>query len=228
VTSGADRLQAALPREIRAPLGIAGALGAILAFTLGVVFAGQATGSGLDGRLAAALEVPKTLSSTAYAVSLMVQTLADPIPAAVLVLLLVAACLRFGKRRLAVLAVAGPAAADAIVILMKHIVGRTIHHGSLSYPSTHSAQSAAFVMVTAMLVTALLGLEAGAAAACVLGAAVASALVMGWALVAASVHYATDALAGFCIAVAVVSLAAWITDLIADRIAAYRRVGLRA
>jgi undecaprenyl-diphosphatase len=124
-----------------------------------------------------------------------------------------------------VLAVAGPAAADAIVIFMKHIVGRTIHHGSLSYPSTHTAQSAALAMVIALLATTLLDVEAGIAAAIVLGTAATSALVMGWALVASSVHYATDTLGGFCIAVAVVPLTAWCTDLVGDRITADYRVG---
>ena len=225
VTSGADRVHPALPRGIRAPLAAVGMLGAVFAVTLGVAFAGQATGSGFDRRVAAALRLPQTFSSPAYAVSWIVQTLADPIPAAVLVLLLVAACLRCGRRRLAVLAVAGPMAADVIVILTKHIVGRTIHHGSLTYPSTHTAQAAALAMVTALLITSLLGLDAGAAAALVLGAAATSALVMGWALVAGSVHYATDTLAGLCVAVAVVPAAAWCTDLVADRVSTDRPVG---
>jgi undecaprenyl-diphosphatase len=47
---------------------------------------------------------------------------------------------------------------------------------------------------------------------------------MGWALVASSVHYATDTLGGFCIAVAVVPLTAWCTDLVGDRITADYRV----
>ena len=218
-------MHAALPRGIRAPLAAVGMLGAVFAVTLGVAFAGQATGSGFDRRVAAALRLPQTFSSPAYAVSWIVQTLADPIPAAVLVLLLVAACLRCGRRRLAVLAVAGPMAADVIVILTKHIVGRTIHHSSLTYPSTHTAQAAALAMVTALVITSLLGLDAGAAAAVVLGAAATSALVMGWALVAGSVHYATDTLAGLCVAVAVVPAAAWCTDLVGDRVSRDRPVG---
>jgi membrane-associated phospholipid phosphatase len=127
-----------------------------------------------------------------------------------------------------VLAVAGPAAADAIVILMKHIVGRTIHHGSLTYPSTHTAQSAALAMVAALLVAALLDLEPRAGAALVLGAAAVAALVMGWALVAGSVHYATDTLGGLGVAVAVVPAVAWCTDLVGDKMSADRGVGTPA
>jgi len=138
--------------------------------------------------------------------------------------LLSAICWRFGQRRLALLAIAGPAAADTVVIVMKCIVGRTIHEGSLSYPSTHAAQSAAFAMVTALLVTALLNIEAGTAAAAVLGSAAAGALVMAWALVGGGVHYATDTLGGFCVAIAVVPLLAWCTDLAGDRIVLARRV----
>jgi membrane-associated phospholipid phosphatase len=227
VIYGADRVRPALPRRIYAPLATAGVLGAVVAVTLGVVFEGQATGSILDGRLAAALELP-TSFSPAFAVSVTMQKLADPIPAALLILLLVGTCLWCGRSRLAVLAVAGPGAADMIVILMKHLVGRTIHHGNLTYPSTHTAQIAAFAMVTSLLASALLDLEAGAVAVLVLGAAAASGLVMGWALVAGSVHYATDTLGGFCVAVAVVPAAAWCTDLVADRISAARRAGIRA
>jgi hypothetical protein len=221
VTSGVDSARPALARGIRTPLAIAGMLGAVVAVTLGVLFAGRANGSGPDDQLAAALELPP--SSPGYALSQIVQKQADPIPAVALVLILSAACLRFGKRRLAVLAIAGPAAADAIVILMKHIVGRTIHHAGLTYPSTHTAQTTGLAIVAALLAIDLLDLQAGVAAAMVLGAATASALVMGWALVADSVHYATDTFAGFCIAVAIVPLAAWCTDLIGDRIAGVYR-----
>jgi membrane-associated phospholipid phosphatase len=209
VTFGADRRQPALPHGMRAPLAAAALVGALGAIMLGVLFAGQATGSSLDGRVAAALEIPPTLSSPAYAVSWVVQSLSDPIPALLLILLLVAVCVSCGQPRLAVLAAAGPLAADLIVIVAKHIVGRTIHHGSLTYPSKHTAQSAAYAMVTAMLIAALLGLDGGVAAGLVLSAAAVGALVMGWALVAGDVHYATDAFAGFCVAVAVVPAAAW-------------------
>jgi undecaprenyl-diphosphatase len=204
-------------------MAIAGLLGAVVAVTFGVLFAGRANGSGLDDQLAAVLELPP--SSPGYAVSQIVQKQADPIPAVALVLMLAAACLRFGKRRLAVLAIAGPAAADAIVILMKHIVGRTIHHAGLSYPSTHSAQTTGLAIVAAFLAIDLLDLQGGAGAIMVLGAATVSALVMGWALVADGVHYATDTFAGFCIAVAIVPLAAWCTDLIGDRIGVCRPAG---
>jgi undecaprenyl-diphosphatase len=103
------------------------------------------------------------------------------------------------------------------------MVRRTIHD-SLSFPSTHTAHSAAFAMVVGLLAAALLNLKARAAAALVLGAAAASALMMGWALVAGNVHYATDTLAGFCVAVTVIPAAAWCTDLLGDRVLAARRV----
>jgi undecaprenyl-diphosphatase len=199
-------------------------LGAVVAITLGVVFAGQAGGSDIDGRVTAALELPQTLSSAAHVVCWIVQTAADPVPAAVFVLLLVVVCLRWRRPRLAFLAVVGPATADVIVIVTKHLVGRTIHNGNLTYPSTHTTQSVAFSMVVALLAAALLDLEGGAAAALVLSAAAAAALVMGWALVAGSVHYATDALAGLCLALAVLPAVARCTDLVADRLSADRRI----
>ncbi len=216
VTSGPDGIPPALSSGIRAPLVIAGVVGALVAVTLAVIFAGETTRSSLDAWAAAALQLPP--SSPAYDVSWILQSLGDPIPALIFMLLLGAACLRCGRGRLAALAVAGPLAADMIVIVTKHITGRTIHHGSLTYPSTHTAQSAAFAMVTAMLIAALLRLDGGAAAVLVLGAAVVGALVMGWALVAGDVHYATDVLGGLCVAIAVVPVAAWCTDVVGARI----------
>lgn len=188
---------------------------AIAAVTMGAVFAGRSTGLHLDVRLAASLE-PETPSSLTYRASAAVQRLADPVPAAIFVVLLVVVCLTCRQRRLAAVAVVGPLTADLIVLVMKHIVGRTIH-GSLTFPSTHTTHSAALAMVAAMLIAALLDLAGGATAALALAAAVASSLAMGWALVADSVHYATDTFAGFCVAVSVVALAARGIDLLADR-----------
>jgi hypothetical protein len=102
-----------------------------------LLFAGQATGSVLDRWLAPTLELSAAGFSPAYGVSI-VQILADPIPAAAGLVLLLAACLWFGHSRLALVALAGPVVADAIAILIKH-VRRTIHGGKLSYPSTHAA-----------------------------------------------------------------------------------------
>jgi len=216
VIYGADRVRPALPRGTRRPLAVAGVLGALVAVALGVAFAGQATGSGLDVRASAALELPRTFSSLPYLISWAVQTLSDPIPALLLILLLVGVCIRLRRRRLAVLAVAAPVLADLVVIAAKHLVGRTIH-GSLTYPSTHSAQAAALAMVTALLVVDLLGLEDAAAVALVLGTGGGVALVMGWALVAGSVHYATDILGGFCVAVAAFSATALCIDPLGNR-----------
>lgn len=224
VTSGAEFRRPALPRGIGPPLAATGVLGAVVAVTLGVLFAGQAAGSGLDRSVAAALEFSKSSSSPANAIAWIVQTMADPISAGITVFMLAAACLRCGQRRLAVLALAGPAAVDMTVIIAKRIVGRTIHDGSLTFPSTHTAHSAAFAMAAGLLAAALLNLQARAAAALVLGAATVSALVMSWALVAGDVHYATDTLAGFCVAIAVLPAAAWCTDLVGNKISAARRV----
>ena len=98
VTSGADRVRPAPPLG-SGRAGDGGPVGAVVAITLGVMFAGQATGSGVDGWVAAALESPRQppRRHTPLAV---VQSLSDPIPPALLVLLLVACCLLCGRRRL--------------------------------------------------------------------------------------------------------------------------------
>ena len=178
VISGADRIHPALTLGIRAQPAAVGVFGAVVAVVLGVMFVGQHTGTGLDRRVAAGLALPQTFSSPAYALSWFVETLMDPIPGLILVVLLAAACLWWGRRRLAVLAVAGPAAVHMVVLVAKHLVGRTIHGGSLAYPSTHTAHCAASAMVAALLAADLLDLDGAAAAALVLGSGAVGALMM--------------------------------------------------
>ncbi|NEA01161.1 phosphatase PAP2 family protein, partial [Streptomyces sp. SID10116] len=50
----------------------------------------------------------------------------------------------------------------------------------------------------------------------VLGAALVAGAAMGWAQVALSAHYPTDVLGGWCTALAVVPMTAWLVDRVAD------------
>jgi hypothetical protein len=123
VTSRGDRVRPVLPRGVRTPLGMAGAIGAAVAVTLGLMSAGRPIGSGLDDRVAAALGLHAFSS----------------VPCA-LVLVLVVACLGSGRRRLPALTVAGPAAADVVVITRKHAI-RCMIHGNLAYSLGGTSQA---------------------------------------------------------------------------------------
>jgi undecaprenyl-diphosphatase len=57
----------------------------------------------------------------------------------------------------------------------------------------------------------------------VLGASLVAGAAMGWAQVALGAHYPTDALGGWCTALAVTPPAARVVDLLADRLTGRRR-----
>lgn len=118
---------------------------------------------------------------------------------------LVAVALQHRDRRAAVVIIAGPAIAALLAeLVLKPLVDRTTPGGSYSFPSG-SATGFAAACTAVVLVVYRLKRE-WTMPALVLGGAAAAA--MGFAVVALSWHYATDALAGCAIGCAVVMLAA--------------------
>jgi len=110
------------------------------------------------------------------------------------------------------LLIAGAGIAVGATMLLKPLVGRTIHGGHLSYPSGHTAFATALALVAAMLATGRLGLGRAAGASLVLGAALVAGAATGWAQVALDAHYPTDALGGWLTALAAVPATAWLTS----------------
>lgn len=115
---GAGWVRLVLPR--RMPPATAGAISAAVGVTLASMCPGRPIGYRVAARLGshAFLSVP-------YALCLVV-VLANPIPAAVLVLVVVVACLESGRRQLPARTVGGPAA-NVFVIITKHATRWTIH-----------------------------------------------------------------------------------------------------
>jgi membrane-associated phospholipid phosphatase len=72
--------------------------------------------------------------------------------------------------------------------------------------------------VIALVLTERLGLGRVAGLVLVLGLALVAGLAMGWAEVALGAHYPTDALGGFCAALAAVPATAWVLDRTAERL----------
>lgn len=136
--------------------------------------------------------------------------------AAALVVATVTGCLLLRQPRAAVLVVAGTGLAVGTTKLLKPLVGRTIHDGHLSYPSGHTAFATALALAVALLATGRLGLGRTAGTSLVLATALAAGIAMGWAQVALGAHYPTDALGGWCTALAVVPATAWLIDRVAD------------
>jgi membrane-associated phospholipid phosphatase len=208
------------PAPQRALFALA-ALAGVIVLVLGAAHAGEPEAGRLDGWVPLA-------EGRWFTVAMAFDRIGDPRPAAVLLALLAAGCLVGGSRRLAVLAVAGPAVAVGATMVLKPIVGRTIHGlDNLAYPSGHTALGTAVGFVLALL---LFGGPGRSAAAPVLTAAVAAGTAMGWAQVALGSHYETDAVGGICVALAVLPAVAWLVDqrlsqLWTGRLAAVARSG---
>lgn len=153
-------------------------------------------------------------------VALTLDFLGEPAGSVMVVAAVVTGCLLLRRPRTAVLMVAGAGLAVGTATLLKHLVGRTIHGAdNLSYPSGHTAFLTALAFVAALLATDRLGLGRTAGTSLVLAAALVAGAAMGWAEVALGAHYPTDALGGWCTALAVVPATAWSIDRIADRLA---------
>ncbi|MFJ8083080.1 phosphatase PAP2 family protein [Streptomyces sp. NPDC096205] len=203
------------PRSLRASLGLIGALAALLVVVLGVVYAGH----GEPGRVDRWIQEPTadSVGPPWRGVALGTDFLGEPVGAAVLVAGVVMGCLLLRWPRAAVSGVAGPGLAVGATTVLKHLVGRTIHgDDNLSYPSGHTAFATALALVVALLATGRLGLGRAAGTLLVLGAAVAAGAAMGWAQVALGAHYPTDVLGGWCTALALVPVTAWLVDRVAD------------
>jgi undecaprenyl-diphosphatase len=205
-----------LPPPLRGWLALTTALATLVVVVLGVMYAGHSQPGAVDSWI-----VEPTADSIGPPwryVALAVDFLGEPAGAATLVVAGVTGCLLLRRPRAAVLLVAAAAMAVGTGTLLKYLVGRTIHgEGNLSYPSGHTAFLTALALVVALLATGGLGLGRAAGTLLVLGAALVAGAVMGWAEVALSAHYATDALGGWCTALAVVPPTAWLVDRAADR-----------
>ncbi|MGW1951437.1 phosphatase PAP2 family protein [Streptomyces sp. NPDC001920] len=203
---------------LRAWLGLIAALGALVVVVFGVLYSGHNESGRVDRWI-----IRPTADSVGPPwryVALAVDILGEPVGAATLVVVTVTGCLRLRHPRAAVLAVAGAGLAVAATKVLKPLVGRTIHgDGNLSYPSGHTAFLTALAVVVALLAAGRSGLGRTAGTLVVLTAALAAGAAMGWAQVALGAHYPTDVLGGWCTALAVVPVTAWLVDRTADRAA---------
>ncbi|MFI9162055.1 phosphatase PAP2 family protein [Kitasatospora aureofaciens] len=206
---------AVLPPALRGWLGpVAGSAASVVAL-LGVRYAGEGGPGRVDARVGAAVE---GVRPPWRSVALLLDSLGEPVGATALVMAVVTGCLLLRRPRAAVFTVAAVGVTVGAATLLKHLVGRTIHGENLSYPSGHTAFATTLALTVALLATGRRSQDGhpsrygfGPAAALVAGAA------MGWAQVALGAHYPTDVLAGWCTALALVPVTAWLVDRTADR-----------
>ncbi|MFF8574149.1 phosphatase PAP2 family protein [Streptomyces sp. NPDC015408] len=211
--SGA-RERAVLPAGPRVWWGAIAALAALVAVALGIRYGGADGPGAVDARVGAAAD---GAGASWRNVALATDFLGEPGGAAMLVGAAAAVALLLRWPRAALFVVAGPGLAVVATKLLKPLVGRTIHDGHLSYPSGHTAFLTAFALAVALLVTGRLRPGGAAGPSLVLATATAAGAAMGWAQVTLGAHYPTDALGGWCTALAVTPATAWLVDRTAAR-----------
>jgi undecaprenyl-diphosphatase len=179
---------------------VVGAAAAFVALALGGRYAGEAYPRWLD---LVGLTLARDWFPISRGAARLVIGVFDPVPLAVLVVVLAGTCLFLGRRRLAVLAVTGPVGTGLVTTVLKPVVDRT-KDGDLAYPSGHMGAAVALALVVALLVVGLTQVRGWTAVAVLAGAPVVTGVIVGVAMTVADYHYLTDAVGGFCVAVAVV------------------------
>ncbi|MFJ6070804.1 phosphatase PAP2 family protein [Streptomyces sp. NPDC093065] len=205
-----------LPPSLRVWLGLIASLAALVVVVLGAVHAGDSEPGTTDARIWAAVD---GVGPPWRHVALATDFLGEPVGAVLLAGAVVTGCLVLRQPKAAVFVVTGAGLTVGATTLLKPVVGRTIHGDNLSYPSGHTAFLTAVALMVSLLAAGRLRLGRAAGVAFVFAAGLVGGAVMGWAQVVLGSHYATDTLGGWCAALAVLPVTAWLVDRTADRLA---------
>lgn len=154
-------------------------------------------------------------------------SLADPPHAAILVAALAGAA-ALARRWSGVLLPLGGTLTAVVIseVILKPLIGR-LRYGHLTFPSGHTTALAAIATATAILLLGAQRPRGVALRLCASLAAIVVAASVAIALVAQHVHYATDTVAGCCVAVAVVLALALGLDFLTPRIRSRYWAGFR-
>jgi undecaprenyl-diphosphatase len=202
---------------LRRPVAAAAAVAALLLAALAVRYAGTSAAGRVDIHVD---EVVDPVGSAHRWLVAHTMIFGSPRFVVLAAVVLAAVCLGLGRRRLAVLAIAGPGLTGVATTLLKPALGRTLD-GLFAFPSGHTGGATSLGLVLALLVISLVhpgrvgGLTLLAMGALAAGGAV------GTAMVAGNAHYPTDTIGGFCTAVVVVLG----TALVLDRLRRTGRTG---
>ena len=154
-------------------------------------------------------------------------SLADPPQAAILVVALAGAA-AFARRWSGMMLLLGgtPTAIMISEVILKPLVGR-LRYGHLTFPSGHATAMAAIATATAILLIGAQWPRSVALRLCASLAAMVVAASVAIALVAQHVHYATDTVAGCCVAVVTMLTMALGLDFLTPRIHSRYWAGFR-
>lgn len=214
VTPGVTREDLpSLPAPLRRPAAVAVAAAALVLTVLAVRYAGNATAGRLDVRAESVVDAVAPHRFWALEV---LTSLGNPLPVGVLAVLLSVVALVLKRRRLALLAIAGPVLTGLATSALKPLVGRLIQ-GGLAYPSGHTGAATALGLVAALLLVSVVRPGRTAGIAILMGGACLAGGVMAVTLIVRGWHYPTDTVGGFCTAVVVVLGSALLIERVAGR-----------
>jgi len=179
----------------------------LVTVALGLRYAGDSQAAWLDR---AALSLSREWFPVPRGLALAVISVYDPVPLTIVIVLLAGVCVAVGRRRVALLMVAGPVLTGVVTTIAKPVIDRT-KNGDLSYPSGHMGSAVAVAVVVALLLISLFGARRWVTALAV-AVPILSGAVIGLAMTVTNYHYWTDAVGGFCVAVAVVLSVAVLID----------------
>ncbi|MEJ8278474.1 phosphatase PAP2 family protein [Pseudonocardia spirodelae] len=211
---------------LRRPAPVIAALAAAVVVVLAWRYRGDAVAGRLDRDAGTVLDAlghrPSSLLADAT-------RFGSPPTVVLCAVLLSGAALLLGRRRLAVLAVAGPGLTGVATTVLKPLIGRTIGDtasAGFAFPSGHTGGAVSIGLVVAVGLVGLLPVaRAGPAVTTLIAAALLAGGTVGAGMVRIGAHYATDTVGGFCTAVAIGLSSALVIDRVADRWAARARSG---
>lgn len=172
----------------------------LVALGIGLRYAGESEWRWLDE---SAVDAARELFPGARGAAYLLIRVFDPLPFAVLVAVLAGLCLALRRPRLAVLAVAGPVLTGVTTTALKPVFDR-VKNGEAVYPSGHMGAATSLALVTALLVVSVVRVGPWLASVVVAAATMSVGLGVALAMAVTRYHYPTDAVGGFCVAVAVV------------------------
>jgi membrane-associated phospholipid phosphatase len=204
-----------LADRARGPVVVVSFLAIIVVAVLGMRYANQDAAGSLDRTLDTFIRTHIRQGQPLVRALVM---LGNPLPATIVVAAVAAAAAVVRRWSGVVLTIGGTLAAVTITeLILKPLVMR-LRYGHLSFPSGHSTTVAAVAIATSILLTGAqrprslaVRLVAG-----VVPIVVAAGVAVG--LIAEHIHYATDTLAGCCVAAATVLTVALVLDVIAPRV----------
>lgn len=203
-----ERSDALLPMPLRLPLAVVAVLSAVIALFLGWHVAGTSVPSSTDTWVRSGVH---SLLSDVPNLTFTVVRAGNPAPMIVMSALLAALCWLLRRPFHALLALTAPFAAGVVTSLLKPAVGRTFE-GLLAFPSGHTAGVTAFALVAGLLLVSMAPAQLAVAVSLATAMVVLAGTAIGLALVAQDWHYATDALGGFCTAIALIATLAFLLD----------------